>query len=262
MGSFDENLGGRLRDIRQARGLNQAQIAEMIDVKRSTVSQIERGKRALAARELARLADALGITTDSFIDPGKEIGVVLEPQSTKYGKEQLRINVPQKNVRKFKEVLLYLLEQVGSRPNVGEMVLYKLLYFIDFDFYEKYEEQLIGATYIKNKFGPTPVEFGEIVKQMIRDEDIEKVESKYYSHHQKKYLPRREADLEVLKAPEIKTIDDVICRLARMDAATISRYSHKDIPWLTTENNGIINYESVFYRNAPYSQRNYAEPVQ
>ena len=25
------------------------------------------------------------------------------------------------------------------------MVLYKILYFIDFDYYEKYEEQLVGA---------------------------------------------------------------------------------------------------------------------
>jgi transcriptional regulator with XRE-family HTH domain len=234
----------------------------MLNIKRSTVSQIESGKRGLAARELSSLADAIGISIDSFIDPSKEINVMLEAQATGHAKEQIRINVPQKNVRKFKEVLLYLLEQVGSRPSVGETVLYKLLYFIDFDFYEKYEEQLIGATYIKNQFGPTPVEFGEIVKQMIQDEEIEKVESKYYNHHQKKYLPRREADLEVLKASEIKTIDDVICRLAHMDAATISSYSHKDIPWLTTEKNGIINYESVFYRNAPYSQRNYDEPVQ
>jgi len=29
-------------------------------------------------------------------------------------------------------------------------VLYKILYFIDFDYYEKYEEQLMGALYIKN----------------------------------------------------------------------------------------------------------------
>ncbi len=46
--------------------------------------------------------------------------------------------------------LLYVLNKVGCKYNVGETVLYKLLYFIDFDFYEKYEEQLIGATYVKN----------------------------------------------------------------------------------------------------------------
>ena len=38
----------------------------------------------------------------------------------------------------------------AAKSNVGMTVLYKLLYFIDFDYYEKFEEQLIGATYIKN----------------------------------------------------------------------------------------------------------------
>ena len=45
-------------------------------------------------------------------------------------------------------------------------VLYKLLYFIDFDYYEKFEDQLVGATYIKNHFGPTPVEFKKIVDSL------------------------------------------------------------------------------------------------
>jgi len=66
----------------------------------------------------------------------------------------MRIIISQANVKKFKEVFLYILEKVGARPNIGETALYKLLYFIDFDYYEKFEEQLIGAKYIKNHFGP------------------------------------------------------------------------------------------------------------
>lgn len=261
MGAFNVKLGKRLREIRQARGLSQEQIAKILGLNRSTVSQIENGKRSLAADELSSVSDALGISIDSLLDPDKEIDVVLEEESVRREKGRLRINVPEKNVMKFKEVLLYLFKQVGSRPNVGETVIYKLLYFIDFDFYEKYEEQLIGATYIKNKYGPTPVEFDKIVRQMIRDEEIVRVESKYYDYPQTKYLPRRESDLTVLRASEIKTIDDVLCRLEQMDATSISSYSHKDVPWMITADGGVIEYESVFYRTAPYSQRSYDEPV-
>ncbi len=261
MGTFNIELGKRLKEIRQARGLSQEQMANTLGLNRSTVSQIENGKRNLAADELLSVSEALGISIDSLLDPEKEIDVVLEEHTVPREKRKLRINVPERNVMKFKEVLLYLLKQVGSRPNVGETVIYKLLYFIDFDFYEKYEEQLIGATYIKNTYGPTPVEFDKIVQQMIQDEEIVKVESKYYDYPQTKYLPRREPDLKVLKASEIKTIDDVLCRLEQMDASSISSYSHKDVPWLTTVDDGVIEYESVFYRTAPYSQRNYDEPV-
>ena len=65
-------------------------------------------------------------------------------------KQKMRISVPQEKIEKFKEVLLYILECIGARPNIGEAVVCKIMYFIDFDFYEKFEEQLMGAKYIKN----------------------------------------------------------------------------------------------------------------
>jgi uncharacterized phage-associated protein len=168
----------------------------------------------------------------------------------------MRISVPAKNVRKFREVLLYILNKIGAKPNIGETVLYKLLYFIDFDFYEKYEEQLIGATYKKNKFGPTPLEFTEIVKQMMDDKDITRITNKYFDKDQKKYLPLRNPCLDCLSAKEITLIDQVLNRLADKNAAQISEYSHGDIPWKVTKEMEVIDYETVFYRTPEYSVRN------
>lgn len=62
----------------------------------------------------------------------------LEKSPKQRQKQEIRVSVPQKKLDKFKEVLLYVLGKVGSKPNVGETVLCKLLYFIDFDYYEKY----------------------------------------------------------------------------------------------------------------------------
>jgi len=164
-----------------------------------------------------------------------------------------------KNLKKFKEVLLYILNKVGSKSNVGETVIYKLLYFIDFNFYEKYEEQLIGATYIKNNYGPTPVEFAKIVEEMKNEDEIEEVESKYFNYPQRKYLPLRKPNLKILKANEKEVIDDVLNNLSDMNASQISEYSHEDVPWLSTDEGEQIEYESVFYRNPPYSVREYSE---
>ncbi len=44
-----------------------------------------------------------------------------------------------------------------------------------------------------------------------------------------------------------------------MNASEISEYSHNDVPWQTTEDGEIIEYEAVFYRTLPYSVRNYSE---
>lgn len=159
---------------------------------------------------------------------------------------------------KREEVLLYILGKVGAKPNVGETVLYKLLYFIDFNYYEKYEEQLIGATYIKNHHGPTPIEFQSIINEMIENKEIEVVKSKYFQHLQKKYLPHQEPDLSVFNANEIKVIDDVLQKLSGMNASTISEYSHQDVPWMVTSERQKIDYESVFYRTPAYSVREYS----
>ena len=71
---------------------------------------------------------------------------------------------------------------------------------------------------------------------MIKDKEIEKVKSTYFTFPQRKYLPLRKPNLSKLKANEIELIDEVLCKLSDMNASQISEYSHNDVPWLTTEN--------------------------
>ncbi len=263
MSDFYKKLAKRIKSIRKNLGLSQEFVAKKMGIDRITVSKIENGARKVGADEIAKLAEIFNISVDALLNPDKEIEVIIEKENeVKKNKRNIRINVPQKNLKKFKEVLLYILNKVGSKPNIGETVLYKLLYFIDFDYYEKYEEQLIGATYIKNHYGPTPVEFKKIVDRMIKNKEIVKVENKYFQYPQTKYLPLRKPDLSVLKANEIELIDNVLNRLSDKNASEISEYSHNDVPWLTTGNGEKIEYESVFYRTAPYSVREYNEDIQ
>ena len=45
-----------------------------------------------------------------------------------------RVSIPHLKRKKFENVLLYILEKCAGKPNVGETVLYKLLYFSDFNY--------------------------------------------------------------------------------------------------------------------------------
>lgn len=261
--------GEKIRKLRISFEMSQQELANKLGISRSAISQIEKGERRIAAEELIRLSEIFNLSVDSLLDLKKEPEVILQeakkrenlPAGRHGVRPQIRINVPHKNLEKFKEVLLYILNKVGSKPNVGETVIYKLLYFIDFDYYEKYEEQLIGASYIKNHFGPTPIEFEKIVHKMIEDEEIEKIKSSYFDFPQTKYLPVRKYNLDKLNGNEIEIIEDVLNKLSDMNASQISEYSHSDVPWLTTENGEIIEYESVFYRTPPYSVREYSEDI-
>ena len=262
MSEFYIKLGQRIKKFREHLGITQQSLGKLMGFSRPTITQIESGERKVSADELIKLADIFSISVGVLLDLEKEPEVILNvAKNSRKTEPQIRINVPQKNLEKFKQVLMYILNKVGSKPNIGETVIYKLLYFIDFDYYEKYEEQLIGATYLKNKYGPTPVEFRKIVEKMIEEKEIKRIQIQYFNRDQNKYIPLKEPDLAKLKANEIELINDVLNRLSNMNGAQISYYSHNDVPWLTTEDQGIIEYESVFYRTAPYSVREYSEDI-
>lgn len=250
-------LGSRVRRFRESRGLNQEVLAKLLGVSRPTLSLIETGERKLSADEIKRLADIFDVSVDAFFDESKSPQVFIREAGAEYKKaaSEIRIDVPRKNLAKFREVLLYVLNKVGAKPNIGETVLYKLLYFIDFDYYERHEEQLVGATYKKNKYGPTPLEFAKVAARMIEAGELRKLPDKFFGYPQTKYLPLRVPDLALLSGREIEVIDRVLDRLSDMTAARISEYSHNDVPWLSTEEGGLIPYESVFYRTAAYTAR-------
>ena len=257
------NLYKKIKALREQNKFSQEYLAEKLGVSRPTYIQIENGKRDITVPEAKKLASIFSLSLESFLENNVSATqeVVLESDTQNEKESDIRIVMPRANVKKFKEVLLYVLSKVGAKPNIGETALYKLLYFIDFDFYEKFEEQLTGAHYIKNHYGPTPVEFKKIVENMEGKKEIERVKSSYFQYEQKKYLPRREPDLKSLSAQEIKHIDEVLARLSDKNANELSDYSHNDVPWKVHKSGEIISYESVFYRDSEHSVRNYDDEL-
>ena len=253
-----------LKKLRQEQNISQEFLAKKIGVSRPTYAQIENGARDMSVKEAQKLARFFGLSLEYFL-AGKKISeskVELEKsKKMKIQKPEPRVSVPQEKIAKFREVLLYILERIGARPNIGEAVVCKLMYFIDFDYYEKYEEQLMGAKYIKNHFGPTPAAFLEIVKQMEEYGDLTPVVKKYFQHDQKKYLPRRKADLSNFSAQEKELIDWEIERFKDFNATKIKEYSHKDVPWIGADNLQAIDYEAVFSRTDEFSVRQYDDEL-
>ncbi|MDZ7725308.1 MAG: DUF4065 domain-containing protein [candidate division KSB1 bacterium] len=260
-----------IKTQREENKYTQEYIAGYLGCTRQTYRQIEAGKRELTLSELEKLSALFESSLNDLLaerESAKHQVVVEEEkaepnQSVKNAPVQrTRISVPQNRVEKFKEVLLYILEKRGAEPHVGQTVIYKLLYFIDFDYYEKYEDQLIGARYIKNYFGPMPVEFEKITDQMIQQGDLEKVKSNFFTYEQTKYLPHRSADLSLLTACEIKHIDLVLDRLGCKNTSELSHYSHQDVPWITAKEGEELDYETVFYRTSETTVRDYESDIQ
>ncbi len=239
-----------IKKMREKRGLTQDRTAGYLGCSRQTYTQIENGKRDITLTEIKKLSELFEIPFARFVNESEAdiYSIEYEPQVKPQPSGEIKVRVPQNRVDKFREVLLYILSKAGAKPNIGETVLYKLLYFIDFDYYEKYGEKLIGADYIKNHFGPTPVMFKKVTEVMIADNELEVIEKSYYDFNQKKYLPRREADLNRITAREIKHIDEVLERLSDKNAKELSDLSHKDVPWIIAKEGEKIDYKTVLYR--------------
>lgn len=255
------SLGKFIKVQRNKRSLTQEEIAKAIGITRQTLNKIESDAANLDLPQAKKLAQIFNISLDDLyecLDTSDVPFEIIDDKKFKVSEDnKIRICVPKSNIVRLKETLIYILTKVGAKPNIGESVLYKLLYFIDFDFYEKYEEQILGCTYIKNHHGPTPVEFKKVMDWMIEEGEVEKIKSEYFKYPQTKYLALRAPNLEVLKANELSLIDEVLCRLSDKNASEISDYSHNDVPWITAENGKPISYESVFYRTKEYSVRRY-----
>jgi transcriptional regulator with XRE-family HTH domain len=255
-----KQIGQRIADLRKTKGLSQEELAKSVKISRPSLAQIELGNRGIDILELQQFSQALAFSLDDFMsidfDANHEEDISEETTSKK--KEE-RISVPKLQVAKFKNVLLYILERCAGKPNVGETVLYKLLYFSDFNYYELYEEHLTGAKYRKLPYGPVPQKVDSIIQQMLEKGQLKRIKTEYHGLLQTRYIPLQKTDLTELKASEKEVIDRVIEQMSDWSAAMISDYSHKDLPWEASDEGKDISYELAFYRELPYSVRVYED---
>ena len=126
-----KKLGQKIKELRDGLIMSQSHLAKQVGLSRAAVSQIECGNRSVEALELAKIAGIFGIGIGDMLrdeQPVEEQKAAGKPVRNKFSF----------NAEKLKNTLLYILEKCGGKPNVGETVLYKLLYFVDFDFYPGY----------------------------------------------------------------------------------------------------------------------------
>ena len=257
-------LGNFIREQRKKRRIGQGELASELGISRATYVQIEFGKRELKVSEARKLAEVFDMSLEDFLNEKEQPPPAIEikkPRKKKpVKKHNIRVSVPQEKAEKFKQVLLYVLAQIGAQPNIGKTVLYKILYFIDFDYYEKYEEQLVGAKYIKNTYGPSPVMFAKIIEELEEENKIKEVKARFHNYDQVKYLVNsKELDISSLSSRELEHVNWEIHRLGYMTAAQISELSHIDTPWVVAEDREQLEYEHVFYRPRLTSVREYEE---
>ena len=151
---------------------------------------------------------------------------------------------------KFKMTLHYIINKCGFRNTVGRTVLHKLLYFSDFNYFEKYSQSITNETYTKKERGPVPIHFEEAIAELIDENKVRpgkrrlpcgKVMNRYFS------LKEPEIDLS---ENELAVINQVIKDLSHLNGKQIGEYSLTDAPVKQTQDNEIVEYDLVFSRDS------------
>lgn len=61
-------IGNRLKTLREAKGISQEYIANCLDVRTATISEVETGKRSIRVDLLSGVCSILNITLKDFFD--------------------------------------------------------------------------------------------------------------------------------------------------------------------------------------------------
>jgi transcriptional regulator with XRE-family HTH domain len=253
-----QELGKRLVQIRKSKGYSQEALAQLLDISRPSLAQIELGNRSIDIFEIQKMAFILGFSIDELINTNKSI--LSEPELTYVSikrHDAVRNNIPVFNQVKFINTFLYLIEKTAGMPNICEKGLIGRLYLSDYNYYELFETHLSSSKYIKRSNFPLPEGIDKIMEQLIKNEYLIRVKTKNGKAIFNRIIPLIKSDLNEFRASEKDVIDQILTQTSNWSLSSLEQYIQDDMPLKISKENEMIDYEFALYREAPYSVRNY-----
>jgi uncharacterized phage-associated protein len=149
---------------------------------------------------------------------------------------------------KLQQVILYFLEHINNL-HLGRTKLMKLLYFVDFDHYEKHGRSITGASYRKLPHGPYPRDAEKLVLKMQKAGLVREVKADHGGYTQHRLITlNAKFDPAAFSGEELQTLERVAARWADATAAQIEAATHNEAPWAATQDGKTIDYEMADYR--------------
>jgi len=155
---------------------------------------------------------------------------------------------------KYQNVILYLCQKLEGEIR-GKKKLAKLLYFADFDFYEKYARSITGDIYCALPMGPFPSALEEITADLSEKKllDIESVENGGTFHPTEVYRAKSNPDISMLSEDEKTMLDRIALKYGHLNGKQLEELSHAEAPYIGTELRKEIPYELTYYRGTDFS---------
>ena len=151
---------------------------------------------------------------------------------------------------KYAAAFTYLANKLGKIN--GKKKACKLLYFLDFDFFEAYEKPFTGETYTALPMGPVPRYFDGIVEELVKNGYIETkkmITSPTHDNLTVVYIPKKQMDYK-FSQEEKKMLDRVAKKYGPLTGKDLEVLSHAQAPYAAVDLGEVIPYEYSFYRDS------------
>jgi len=149
---------------------------------------------------------------------------------------------------KQSNAILYFLEHANN-AKLGKTKLLKLLYFLDFGFFEKHGESVTGDTYKKLPYGPVADHSMDLLQEMEMVNDLTTVRAEAGPYDQTRYIPNVEADVSVFSGSELEELQNVARAYFHHSASQVTAITHAEAPWKATNDGEVIDYRLAWYRS-------------
>ena len=153
------------------------------------------------------------------------------------------------NEKKYKHIILFFANKIKN-GTLGKLKMMKLLYYLDFDFFEKYGKSVTGDYYLRWERGPVPKMADRILTRMDGAEikiSKRKVAAGYNDQQHIEAL--KDFDLKLFTKEELIMMEEVADKWSLFSDTEMKSASHGEAPWIATKPDGIIDYNLTYYRN-------------
>jgi transcriptional regulator with XRE-family HTH domain len=213
--SIMSDVASNVEKIRQARGLTQELVADVLGMSRATYINVKNGKRDLTTSDLEKLSAYFGVPIAELFD---------QPR----------------NNEKFKQMYFYILRNFSD--GIPKTKLAKLLYLADFGYFYDNLLPMSGVRYVRREYGPVADIFFELTENLY---DKGKINIKPLDYALMIISTTTEQEYSLLSDDEKAVLDKICFFWKDRRTSEVVNFTHEQKPWKTCRDGEYIPYSLI-----------------
>jgi putative transcriptional regulator len=227
---MSKSLNQLIKSLREEKGISQQDLADRLNMARTSYILVEQGKRELSLLEAQKISNIFGINLKDM-----QTGVI-------------------PNYGKYKEMILSFLRSLGSSGDgkVPKNKLAKLVYLADFAWFYQNLESMSGMQYRRIHYGPVPDLYFRALDELEDEGKISRDNKGSDVILISENQGSKREELNKISKEEYKLIKKIAKKWRDKKTREIVNFTHSQLPFKLCEPDEIIPYELIIQEDAKY----------